>query len=151
LARKQSPSALSRATASGMALASGSALGGATGLRERMLELAGVTEHEQAVATRASITRLTDALNATRVQRLVVNHGRDHSEVREFLDIDHMMRIRAAAEMLDRLGVQVSKSSSNVNNIGSLTVIVTKREPPTLVVDAEDIVVQPLGVLPNPA
>jgi site-specific recombinase len=145
LARKQAPAALARQAA---ALSSPDAVGGALGLREKMLELAGVTEAEQARLTRVAITRLTEEVSAEKVQRLVVNRGLNNSEVVEFVDIDWSSRHRAAAELLDRFGVVVSKSAQNVNNIGNLTVIVTKRDAPE-VIEAE--LVQPVEVLPNPA
>lgn len=138
MARKQAPSAMVRASSA--AMASGEALGGALGLRERLLELAGVTEQEQARLTRCAISKLTDLLSATKTQRLVVNAGLNQSEVREFVDEDLGRQHAAAVELLDRFGVVVSKSNQSLNVGGNLTVIVTKREPPAVqgqVIDAQ--------------
>ena len=148
--RKQPPAALAR-QASQAALASGGALGGALGLRERMLELAGVTEAEQARLTRCSINKLTDLLAAKRVTRLVVNAGRHVSEVREYVDEDTGRQHAAATELLDRFGVVVSKQTNALNVGGNLTVVISKQQPPD-VLDAEPAdLVLPAEVQPNPA
>lgn len=147
MARKQAPAALARQSA---ALSSPDAIGGALGLRERMLELAGVTEVEQARLLRVAIIRIEEELSATRVQRLVVNAGLNQSEVREYVDIDHGARHRAAAELMDRFGVMVSKQQ-NVSNIGSLTVNIVRREPDELPVLVAEPVEVRAEVLPNPA
>lgn len=138
MARKQAPSALARTRD---ALALGSAEGQAQGMRERLLELAGVTEAEQAMLTRAAIDKYRDQLTATKVQRLVVNAGLNVSEVREYSDPDHAIQARAADALLDRFGVVVSKTAAGGTQIGSLTVIVNKVQPP----DVVEAVVRPLS------
>jgi len=134
MARKQSPAALARTQQS-----LGSPEGQALGLRERLLEMAGVTEHEQATLTRAAITKYSELLHATKVQRLVVNAGLNQSEVREFADPDHAIQARAADALLDRFGVVLSKAASVGTQIGSLTVHVHKVQPPSVVIDAQVI------------
>lgn len=136
MARKQAPSALARASQA--AMASGEALGGAVGLRERLLELAGVTETEQAILTRRAIDTYVRHLKATKVQRLVVNTGLNTSDVLEYVDQDNAIQARAADALLDRFGVVVSKAQASGTQIGSLTVIVNKVQPPSdAVVDAQ--------------
>lgn len=127
MARKQSPAALMRSAA---ALASPDAVGGALGLRERLLEMAGVTESEQAVLTRRAIDTYVKHLSAKKTQRLVVNAGLNTSEVQTFVDEDGALQARAADALLDRFGVSVSKQQLGGTQIGSLTVHVHKVQPP---------------------
>lgn len=138
MARKTAPSALVRASQA--ALASGDALGGALGLRERLLEAAGVTEAEQAILTRRAIDTYVRHLTARKVQRLVVNRGLNTSEVVEFVDEDMAIQARAADALLDRFGVVVSKAQAGGTQIGSLNVFVSRLEPPEPdVVEATDV------------
>jgi len=137
LARKQSPAALAVSQA---ALSSPDAVGGALGLRERLLADAGVTHEEQAELTRRAIDTYKRHLGAKKVQRLVVNAGLNVSEVQTFVDEDLAIQARAADSLLDRFGVVVSKQAAIGTQIGSLTVIVNKVQPPEpvhVVVDAE--------------
>ncbi len=115
---------------SAAALASPDAVGGPLGLRERMLEMAGVTEAEQAVVVRLAITKLVELTKAKRTQRLVVNVGLNTSEVQEFVDDDGALQARAASELLDRFGVVVSKAQASLTGGGDLVVHVHKVQPP---------------------
>jgi hypothetical protein len=144
MARKQSPAALARSAA---ALASPDAVGGALGLRERLLEMAGVTEAEQAILTRRAIDTYVRHLGAKKVQRLVVNQGLNTSVVQEYVDEDLAIQARAADALLDRFGVVVSKTAASSTNIGSLTVHVHKVQPPEL----QQAVVLPVDTEANSA
>jgi hypothetical protein len=121
------------------ALSSPDAVGGALGLRERLLEMAGVTEAEQAILTRRAIDTYVSHLSAKKVQRLVVNAGLNTSVVKEFIDDDGALQARAADALLDHFGVVISKASAGGTQVGTLIVNITKREPPPLpiTVDAQ--------------
>lgn len=118
-------------------MASGESLGGAVGLRERLLEMAGVTETEQAILTRRAIDTYVKHLSAKKVQRLVVNAGLNVSEVQTFVDEDNAIQARAADALLDRFGVVISKAQGSSTQIGALNVYITKLQPPSdVVIDA---------------
>lgn len=111
LARKRSPSALVLAPVP-------DALGSALALRERMLLAAGIDEPEQARIARLAVDKFTSLLDAKRKQRLVVNAGLHNSEVREFIDEDHVVQARAAAELAALIGLYPSKSAGSINTSG---------------------------------
>lgn len=130
MARKQSPAAMIR---SAVALSSPDAVGGPLGLRERLLEMAGVTEAEQAILTRRAIDTYVRLLTATKGQRLVVNAGLNVSEVQTFVDADHAIQARAADALLDRFGVVIAKGHASLTGGGDLIVHVHKVQPPDYV------------------
>jgi hypothetical protein len=61
-------------------------------------------------------------MSAQRVTRLVVNAGLHTSEVREFIDDDGALQARAAADLIDVLGIKPSKSVASGSGNQPVTV-----------------------------
>ena len=135
MGRKRSPSSEALAKLPG-------AGGGVEALQDRLLVRAGYDAKLQAQITRDVVERArARAAGATKVQRLVVADGRGRSHVEEFVDADEALRQRADEFLADQLGLAPSRSQT-VAVQNNLTVVITKREPPTTfveetVVDAE--------------
>lgn len=134
MARKQSPAALAR-------LAVPDALGSSMPARARLLELAACDEPEQALLTRLVIDKLRQLMTSEKIQRLVVNTGLHQSEVREFIDQNGELQARAAAELIDLLGLKPSRSAGISSGGGPQTINVTfrEREPEPKLVKAKVI------------
>lgn len=107
-------------------------------MRQTLLDMAGITEAEQALLTRLVINKLTHLLSATTVQRLVVNAGLHRSEVKEYFDDDGALQARAAAELIDVLGLKPSRSQG-ISNTGPMTVNVTFAERPAQQAEIIDV------------
>jgi hypothetical protein len=135
MARKKSPS--SKALA-----ALPDAAGGSLALQANMLAKAGYDEKAQAQIAREVIERTrARATGAMRQQPVVVGDGKGLSHVEMVEMPDEPLRQRADEHLTDVLGLQPSRSTQ-VAVQNTLTVVITKREPPTFV-DAKVIEVKP--------
>lgn len=85
--------------------------GQAPTLRDELFELAGVTRERQAALLTQAVNKIEESLNSTTTQRLVCGIGLGKSEVREFIDIDHAERRKAAGEVIELLGAKPSRFS----------------------------------------
>ena len=108
------------------------ALGGPLGLRERSLELAGITPEQLGAITKDAIDSAHEQMmNANVTQRLVVGTGRGTGEVQEFTDPDHRARTAARQQLIDIAGVKASKSMAGVKLTGPTQINITFAQPPT--------------------
>ena len=96
-----------------------------------MLELAGIKPEELARSTRLVLNKFTELLEAQCVTRLVVSQGRDEPAiVQEFTDQDGALQARAAAELVDILGLKPSRSQGLNTGGGPVSIKVTFVERP---------------------
>jgi hypothetical protein len=129
MSRRLSPAAQS---ARAVARVVPDALGESNVTRSELMLRAGADLAEQALLTRLVINKLRDALSARMTQRLIVNAGLHQSQVREFVDEDVPMQLRAAAELVDLLGLKPSRSAG-ITATGPMTINVTFTERPNMV------------------
>lgn len=102
-----------------LALGSGKALAAFKALselpdrqREALLALAGMDPMRLAAYVRTAFGVLADAMNATKVSRLVVPQGKDRAaKVAEFVDIDTSARLTAADQLLKVAGMYPSRAA----------------------------------------
>jgi hypothetical protein len=91
-------------------------------LRDKLFEMAGISQARQARLLALAVRKIEESLSAMSPQRLVYGVGLGKSEIREFLDVDHAERRKAAGEVIELLGAKPSKTSINLGGSGPMQV-----------------------------
>ena len=79
--------------------------------REQIMDLAGLTPSRLAKLVRGAAEALTEALQATKAQRLVVPGAKcEAATVQEWHDIDHIVRLKASDQAMALAGMYPPRS-----------------------------------------